>query len=68
MELQKIVDQSNIAGDNGKALIEAFGAPFEEAGQILSNYQDIVVTDESQTDVMKLARENRLTLKGYGQR
>lgn len=62
-ELQKIVDDSNIAADRAKSLIEAFGAPFNEAGEILATYQDIVVTDESQVDAMKLARDNRLTLK-----
>jgi hypothetical protein len=62
-QLQIIIDDSNVAKDRAAALIEAFGAPFEEAGEILASYKELVVTDESQIDTMKQARENRLTLK-----
>lgn len=62
-QLQTIVDEHNIAVDNAKALIEAFGAPFTEAGHILETYRDIEVTDDSQKDLMAEAREKRLALK-----
>lgn len=61
--LQKIISEQNIAKENANQLIEAFGAPFEEAGLIISSYKNIVVTEESQTDLMKEAREKRLILK-----
>jgi len=62
-ELQVILTEQNVAKENADALIKAFGAPFTEAGKILSTYKKIVVTDESQTDLMAEAREKRLTLK-----
>ncbi len=62
-QLQTIVDSHSIAKENANQLIEAFGAPFTEAGEILASYREIVVTEESQTDLMKEAREKRLSLK-----
>lgn len=62
-ELQVILDEQKVAKENTDALIKAFGAPFTEAGKILSTYKKIVVTDESQTDIMKIAKEKRITLK-----
>jgi hypothetical protein len=62
-QLQTIVDKHDIAVDNAKALIEAFGAPFTEAGEILASYQNIEVTDASQTELMAEARTKRLALK-----
>jgi len=62
-QLQVILDEQNVAQENAKQLIEAFGAPFTEAGEILSTYKDIAVTDESQKDLMAEAREKRLILK-----
>ncbi len=62
-ELQVILDEQNVAQENAKQLIAAFGAPFTEAGEILSTYKKIQVTDESQKDLMAEAREKRLTLK-----
>jgi hypothetical protein len=61
--LQVILDEQNVPAENAKALLEAFGAPFTEAGEILAVYQDIKVTDESQTDEMAKAKEMRLALK-----
>lgn len=49
--------------DNPQSLLEAFGAPFEEAGEILRDYQLIKVTDASETSVMAEARTKRLALK-----
>jgi hypothetical protein len=62
-DLQLILAEQNVAKENAKQLIEAFGAPFTEAGEILSTYKKIEVTDESQKDLMAEAREKRLTLK-----
>jgi hypothetical protein len=62
-ELQVILKEQNVIGDNAKALIEAFGAPFTEAGDIILTYKDIEVTDESQKEVIAEAKEKRLALK-----
>lgn len=62
-QLQVILKEQGVAGEQAKALLDAFGAPFEEAGQILSTYKTIIVTDENDTDAMQQARENRLALK-----
>ncbi len=62
-QLQVILTEQNVAKDNAKQLLEAFGAPFEEAGKILAEYQTIVVTKEDQFDLMADARSKRLALK-----
>lgn len=62
-QLQVILNEQKIVGDSAKSLIEAFGAPFTEAGDIIRTYKEIVVTDESQTDIMAIAKEKRLSLK-----
>lgn len=62
-QLQVILTEQNIAKENAKQLLEAFGAPFEEAGRILAEYQTIVVTEEDQFDLMADARSKRLALK-----
>lgn len=62
-QLQVILDEQNIAKDNAKQLIEAFGAPFEEAGAILATYQTIVVKSEDDFATMADARDKRIALK-----
>ena len=62
-QLQTILTEQNVATENAKMLLDAFGAPFEEAGDILSSYHEIVVTDEDQFDLMAEARTQRLKLK-----
>lgn len=74
-QLQVILDEQNVPAENAKALLEAFGAPFTEAGLILSEFDTdddgnlipgkntIVVTDESETELMEQARTKRLALK-----
>jgi septal ring factor EnvC (AmiA/AmiB activator) len=62
-QLQVILTEQNIVGTNAQALIEAFGAPFTEAGDILRTYKEIEVTDESQTELMKEAKAKRITLR-----
>lgn len=62
-QLQIILNEQGVDRDNAAAIVKAFGGPFDEAGKILATYQDIKVTDESQTDLMQQAREKRLALK-----
>lgn len=62
-QLQVILTEQNVAKENAKQLLEAFGAPFEEAGEILAEYKTIVVTEEDQFDLMADARSKRLALK-----
>lgn len=62
-ELQRILTEQNVAQENAKQLLEAFGAPFEEAGEILAGYQTIKVTSEDQVELMQEARTKRLALK-----
>jgi hypothetical protein len=62
-QLQVILKDQGVSDNQAKALLDAFGAPFTEAGEILADYQTIEVTDESQTALMKQAREKRLKLK-----
>lgn len=62
-QLQVILDEQNVSTNSMRELIEAFGAPFSEAGEILMTYEDIKVTSDDQTELMQQAREQRLTLK-----
>ncbi len=62
-KIQLFLDTQDIAKANATQLIEAFGAPFTEAGLILETYKAIEVTDETQTDLMAIAKSKRLTLK-----
>jgi hypothetical protein len=52
-----------ITEDEASSLMQTFGVPLTEAGAILNTYQDIVVTDESQIEIMAEAKAKRLTLK-----
>lgn len=62
-QLQVILDEQNIAKENANQLIKAFGAPFEEAGEILATYEQVIVRDEEDFDTMAVAREKRIALK-----
>jgi len=62
-QLQVILTEQNVGQENAKKLIEAFGAPFEEAGEILSTYKEIKVTGHKQVTLMQEARDKRLALK-----
>lgn len=55
--------KSGLAITDAQALLQAYGMPLTEVGDILNSYKDIVVTDASQKDDMKKAREVRLQLK-----
>lgn len=62
-KLEVIAKEQNLAPADVKKMVEAFGGPFEEAGEILANYKKIVVTSETDTKGMQEAREQRLILK-----
>lgn len=62
-ELQNIIKNQNVAKANASQLLEAFGAPFEEAGELLSTYKSIEVTSEDDKKSMTEAREKRLKLR-----
>lgn len=74
-ELSTILEEQNVAQENAKMLLSAFGAPFEEAGEILRDYrfdddgnliptkETIVVTQEDQFDLMAEASDKRKALK-----
>jgi len=62
-ELQIILDEQNIDKNDAQKLVEAFGGPFEEVGDILATYTNIIVTDGSQREEIKEAREMRLKLR-----
>lgn len=62
-KLLAILKQEDASEDQAKQLIEAFGAPFLEVGEILTTYKDIEVTDVNQKDLMKEAGEKRKALK-----
>lgn len=67
------LEENSLSDEHKKKVLEAFGAPFEEAGEILKDYIDedrnLVITDKSikvtsEDDIaaMAEAREKRLTL------
>lgn len=62
-QLQVILKEQHVATENAKQLLVAFGAPFEEAGSILSSYKSVVVTKEDDFATMAEARKMRLALK-----
>lgn len=62
-KLAVIIQEQGLAKSDVIKMVEAFGGPFEEAGEVLESYKTIVVTDETQLDVMQEARDKRLILK-----
>ena len=44
-ELAVILDEQGVSPESQKTLVEAFGGPFNEVGDILAKYQEIVITD-----------------------
>lgn len=62
-ELQVILDEQGVSDKGAQELVEAFGGPFNEVGEILANYETIKVTDVAQVEEMKKARDYRLQLK-----
>lgn len=61
--LQPTLAKYKIDVSTANSLLEEYGAPFTEAGEILATYSDIVVADEADKDTMKLARTRRLALR-----
>lgn len=74
-KLQVIFDEQGIEKSDAQKLVEAFGGPFEEAGDILATFERdsegnlvpgkdaIKVKDENDFATMAEAREKRLALK-----
>ena len=62
-QLSQILKEQEISENRSSELLEAFGAPFEEAGAILAEYELIKVIDESDQQTMAEARSKRLALK-----
>lgn len=62
-KLQVILNEQGIDKSDVGKLVEAFGGPFEEAGQVLATYKEIEVTDVKDVAGMQKAREARLLLK-----
>lgn len=62
-ELAVILDEQGVSPESQKTLVEAFGGPFNEVGDILATYEKIVITDDSSIEDVLHAREYRLALK-----
>ena len=75
-ELAVILNEQGVSPESQKTLVEAFGGPFEEVGEILADFtrneetgeivpgeNAIKVTDVTQIKEMSEAREKRLALK-----
>lgn len=62
-ELTTILKEQNVGKENATMLLQAFGAPFEQAGEVLSMHRNIVVKNEDDFASMAEAREKRLILK-----
>lgn len=62
-QLEVILREQQLETNAASALLEAFGAPFEEAGEILADYQLIKVESEDDKKTMTEARTKRLALK-----
>lgn len=62
-ELAVVVQESGLQGNKVESLLQSFAGAFSEAKKVVNEVKDIVVTDETQTDLMLKAREGRLALK-----
>lgn len=62
-EITEIIEKAGLEKKSQSTLIENFTPLFDAARQWQEDAQSIVVTDETQTDMMKKAREIRLELK-----
>ncbi len=62
-KITEIVQSSGLQPDKTQALMKSFTGYFQEAKGIAEEAKQIVVTDETQTDLMVKAREARLKLK-----
>lgn len=48
---------------NAQELLQAYGMPLTRAGELLAEYEQLEVTDESQTELMQKAKDMRLELR-----
>jgi hypothetical protein len=62
-ELQVLVDESGLETTKAKLLLDKFSDYFEIASEWEKKAKSIIVTDESQTEDMELAKTGRLFLK-----
>ena len=62
-QLEVILKEQDLEKTQANALLEAFGAPFNEAGVVLERHKMIKVTSAEDKQQMKEAREMRLILK-----
>lgn len=62
-QLTVVVKESGLQPNKVDSLLQSFAGYFNQAKQLAEESRDIVVTDESQTDLMAKAREFRLKLK-----
>jgi hypothetical protein len=62
-ELVKMVEESNLDANKADILKKKFNDFFDMAGEWEARSKQIIVTDESQTALMKMAREGRLFLR-----
>lgn len=62
-QLVAIVQQSGLQENKIESLMESFAGHFKEAQKVANESRNIVVTEETQTELMAKARESRLKLK-----
>jgi len=62
-KLVEIIEQSGLPQNKIQDLMSNFSTDFSEAQKVAQGAMEIVVTDESQTELMDSAREKRLALK-----
>lgn len=62
-KLMTILTEQGIEKSDVAKMVEAFGGPFEEVGEVLDTYKDIKVTSITDFETMQTAREKRLLLK-----
>lgn len=62
-EIALVAQNAGLAPTGVENLLKRFAAYFNEAKKLAEGAKEIVVTDESQTDLMLKARETRLSLK-----
>ena len=57
-----IAKDRGVNSEDSARLVKVFGGPFRDAGEILAEYKNIKVKDESDTETMAEARKKRLIL------
>jgi hypothetical protein len=62
-ELVVTLKESGLQQNKVEMLLNSFGESFQQAKEIVNNSKDIVVTEETQTELMKQARTARLSLR-----